>query len=303
MGKRFPQPGETIMAERLVRGPGGKGSNQAIAAARFGADTRLVARLGDDTAGWEALALYRQLDISTENIHMDATHPTGAAVILVNQAGENMISIAPGANLALSKADIESAMPCLQESSITGFQLESNLDVVSYGLRRIHEMGGITFLDPAPAQPLPRDLYASIDILKPNHMEAGLLSGLPVGNVEQAMAAGKWFLSCGVETVIITLGKLGTVLVTSDGNQHLPAPEVNVIDSTGAGDIFSGAFLASFASGKTLIEAIRFANTAAALSTEKYGVIDSIPEMENVLALVKECLLEESGNTSRIKEK
>lgn len=184
------------------------------------------------------------------------------------------------------------------ESVITGFQLENDLDVVSYGLRRIREMGGATFLDPAPAQPLPSEVYPCIDILKPNHVEASLLSGLPVNSVEQAKVAGEWFISCGVKIVIITLGRQGTVLVTMDGNRHLPSPEVSTVDSTGAGDIFSGAFLASHASGRPLVEAVRFANAAAALSTEKYGVLDSIPEWENVVDLVKESQCEDDGNIS-----
>jgi ribokinase len=283
VGNRFPQPGETVMADQLVRGSGGKGSNQAIAARRFGADTRL----GDDTAGKEALALYRRLGISTDNIWIDPFNSTGAAVILVNRGGENMISIAPGANMKLNREDIDAALPCLQESSIIGFQLENDLEVVSYGLRTVHEMGGMTFLDPAPAQPLPEDLYPYISILKPNNGESSLLSGLPVESVEQAMVAGEWFRARGVGTVIITLGKLGTVLVTADTSQYFPSPDVTPVDSTGAGDIFSGAFLASFAGGKPIPAAIRFANAAAALSTERYGVVDSIPTMESVLALLE----------------
>ena len=302
VGNRFPKPGETIMAERLVRGPGGKGSNQAIAAARFGANTRLVARLGNDTAGREALNLYHELGISTDYISTDDTQPTGAAVILVNHSGENMISIAPGANLTLGKADIDHALPSLQEFAIIGFQLESDLGVVSYGLRQVHEMGVTTFLDPAPAQPLPKEIYPCIDILKPNHTEASLLSGMPVGNVEQAVAAGEWFIYCGVTTVIITLGWQGTVMVFPGGNLHLPAPKVSTVDSTGAGDIFSGAFLASFASGMSLNEAVCFANAAAALSTERYGVIDSIPKTEQVLARLKNNQPEELVNATQLKE-
>jgi len=288
VGGRFPQPGETVKAERMVRGSGGKGSNQAIAAASYGAEVRLVARLGDDAAGREALALYHRLGISTVTTYIDPTYPTGAAVILVNLGGENMISIAPGANLQLSREDIDRALPNLQESAIAGFQFESNLEVVSYGLRRVHELGITTFLDPAPAQPLPERLYPFINILKPNGGEASLLSGLPVNGVEEAMTAGEWFRSCGVGTVIITLGRLGTVLVTADDRQHFPSPDVTPVDSTGAGDIFSGAFLASFAGGKPIPAAIRFANAAAALSTERYGVIDSIPTMESVLALLEQ---------------
>jgi len=281
----FPQPGETVMASRLVRGHGGKGSNQAIAAHHFGARTRLVARLGDDEIGQAAIVLYKQLGIDISYVCMDKEHPTGTAVILVNQTGQNMISIAPGANLFLDIHDINAACDNLKDISIVGFQLENNLEAVFHGLKLVHGKGVITFLDPAPAQHLPDDLYRHISILKPNISEASLLSGVPVTGVQDAMTAGNWFLRRGVHTVIITLGNQGTVLVSGQERRHFPTFEVTPVDATGAGDIFSGAFLASYAAGDSLYEAIHFANAAAALSTQKFGVIDSIPPVEKVLAL------------------
>ena len=281
-GERLPSSGETVIANEFVESGGGKGSNQAVAAARFGAETRFIGRIGDDSYGQYALDLYHRLGISTDSIQIDRTIHSGISIILIDRDGNNLISVAPGANLNLARQDIDDAQSILQASGIVGFQLENSHDTVFYALRRVHAWGIPTFLDPSPASPLPDDLYKCIDIIKPNESEASILTGISVTDVPSATAAGEWFLQRGVRTTLITLGRAGAVLVTADDKQHFAAPRVDARDTTGAGDIFSGGFLAVYARGQALANAIRFANHAAALSTTRLGVIESIPDREEV---------------------
>jgi ribokinase len=286
-GKRLPAAGETVAADSFVEGAGGKGSNQAIAAARFGARTTFVGRIGADGYGRYALDLYRRLGISTDLIAVDDSTHSGISIILIDRDGRNMISVALGANLRLSPADLDRALPAIKKSFAVGFQLENDLDTVIYGLRASREAGTLTFLDPAPATPLPDDVYPCVDIIKPNETEASILTGVEVRDVPSAAAAGAWFLERGVGTAIVTLGAGGVVLVQGEGFRHFPAHPVRAVDSTGAGDIFSGSFLAALSSGKAIEEAIDFANAAAALSTERIGVVESIPEPEEVARLLQ----------------
>ena len=286
-GQRLPGVGETITADRFVEGPGGKGSNQAVAAAMFGAKVKFVGRVGVDSYGKDALELYRRLGISTELITIDKSIHSGISVILIDADGRNMISVALGANLRLSKEDIDRAAGEIERSMLVGFQLENNLETVLYGIRRSHELGAMTFLDPAPAVKIPDDIYHSIDIIKPNETEASVLSGIKVTGIAEAEAAGAWFLKQGAGTAIITMGELGAVLVSRHAVKHYPAPKVQAIDSTGAGDIFSGALMSALAGGRTIEDAIPFANTAAALSTTRLGVIESIPSRDEVTNLLE----------------
>lgn len=168
---------------------------------------------------------------------------------------------------------------------IVGFQLENSLDVVSYGLRKAYAAGAVTLLDPAPAQPLPDELYPYISILKPNEHEAAILSGIPVTDAESAEKAGKWFLEKGVRTVIITLGSKGAVLVEKERQVFFPSMQVEAVDTTGAGDCFSGALMAGLSQGMELEDAIRFAHKAAAISTTRLGVIEALPSQEQIKEL------------------
>jgi len=281
-GKRLPKVGETVTADGFLIGAGGKGSNQAIAATRYGANIRFIGRVGADNYGKEALDLFRRVGISTEWITIDSSTPTGVSFILIDKKGKNMISVAHGANLHLSREDLDRALPTIKGSFITGFQLENNLEMVFYGIRRAHETGCLTFLDPAPAAKIPMEIYPCIDIIKPNETEAQFLTGREVKSPSDAEAAGAWFLDHGVGKVIVTLGEQGAVLVSPNQVRHFPAPQVHAIDSTGAGDIFSGSFLSAFSSGKSIEEAIQFAIIAATLSTKRFGVSGSIPDLEMV---------------------
>ena len=287
-GKILPKAGETIIADKFYESGGGKGSNQAVSASKMGAKTRFIGRVGSDNYGKDAFAMYDRLGICRDSIAVDNTIHTGISVILVDENGQNLISVVPGANYNLSKADIDAALESMRDSEIVGFQLENNPKIVAYGLEKVSALGIKTLLDPAPAAPLPEKLYQHIYCIKPNEHEAKVLTGIPVDGFDSACKAGEWFLNKGVKVAIITLGELGAVLVTKDGGKLFKAPRVTAIDTTGAGDCFSGALMAGLANGKTMEEAIVFANHAAALSVTKCGVIESIPSLDEVEAFMKE---------------
>lgn len=281
-GDRLPAVGETVIGTAFHEGGGGKGSNQAVAASRFGADTRFIGRIGKDKYGDDALAMYKRLGINADMIKVDTTIHSGISVILIDRDGRNLISVVPGANFKLSTADIDAAAKAFAPPCIAGFQLENNLEVIDYAIRRSHEWGAHTLLDPAPAQRLPDDLFPFIDYIKPNETEASMLTGLQVDGVSTAKKAGQWFLDRGVKTAIITLGQQGAVLVAGGKTDHFPAPQVDPLDTTGAGDVFSGALMTGLSKGRSVEESIVFANHAAALSVTRLGVIEAIPELAEV---------------------
>lgn len=282
-GKRMPVLGETIIGNEFIEGGGGKGSNQAVAAASFGADTNFVGMLGADKYAIDALNMYKKRGISIDRVKLVPGIQTGMSVMIIDDKGNNIISVVPGANYFLSTTDIDQEKELIQSSYIVGFQLENKHDVIFYGIRKSKEWGTLTFLDPAPGTPLPDDLYKSIDIIKPNETEATILTGIKVHDVNSAIAAGQWMVNKGVQKAIVTLGEKGAVLVTKDEATHFPAPKVEATDTTGAGDIFSGCFLAMYAEGKPLHEALKKAICAASLSTTKMGVIESIPTTEELI--------------------
>jgi ribokinase len=283
-GDRLPAAGETIIGNHFFEGGGGKGSNQAVAASILGGNTRFFGRIGFDKYGQDALAMYRRLGINADTIRVDPSIHTGISVILIDRYGQNLISVIPGANFNLSCDDIEGALNTLCDSCMVACQLENRLEVVEYALRRTHEMGVTTFLDPAPAQPLPESLYPCIDIIKPNETEATILTGIQVRGPASAEDAGRWFLARGVKTAIITMGEQGATLVTTEGARHYHPPKVKAVDATGAGDTFAGALLTAVAEGKPIEDAIGFANHAAAISTTRLGVTEAIPTRAEVLA-------------------
>lgn len=286
-GNKMPLIGETIIADQFHEGGGGKGSNQAVAAAKFKADVNFIGCLGADKYGINAIEMYKKMGIKTEMIKVSPCIHSGISIILIDSNGNNFISVAPGANLKLNKKDIDNESECIKNSFITGFQLENNHETVFYGIQKAKELGSLVFLDPAPALPLPDELYPYIDIVKPNETEASILTNFKVDNKESAFAAATMLIEKGIKTVIVTLGEKGAVLVNRKTKKYFPAPKVKAIDSTGAGDIFSGAFLSSYANDKSIEEAIEFAIFAASLATTKLGVIESIPTCEEVFKFIE----------------
>lgn len=287
-GKDIPKPGETLIGDTFTEGGGGKGSNQAVAAGKLGAQTLFVGCIGNDKYGKDALKMYDELKISTEYIGVDDGIHTGVSVIFIDEQGNNSIMVVPGANYHMTIEDIDAAVPAMEKSMIVGFQLENSLDVVLYGIKKAHDAGARTLLDPAPAQKLPDEIYPYISILKPNEHEATMLSGIEVTDEESAAKAGEWFTKKGVQTVIITLGSKGAVLVEKGNHTFFPGMKVDAVDTTGAGDCFSGALMAGLAEGMEMDEAIRFAHVAAAISTTNLGVVEALPSLEQVLSRLGE---------------
>lgn len=285
-GRKIPKVGETLIGDVFHEGGGGKGSNQAIAAALLGADVSFVGRIGTDKYGKDALALYDRMNISTNYITIDDTIHSGISVIFVDADGNNSIMVVPGANDNLSGEDIDNAAELFSGAGFVGFQLENKIDTVLYGIRRAHELGAVTLLDPAPAQKLPDDIYPCIDYIKPNEHEAATLTGINVVDAASAIEAGRWFLAHGVKHAVITLGGNGAVLVDSEGEFVYRAPEMDapVVDTTGAGDCFSGALLSKMAQGVSVKEAIPFALCAASLSTTRAGVVEALPSIDEANA-------------------
>ena len=281
-GQVMPGTGETVICDSFTEGGGGKGSNQAIACSKLGGSTRLVARIGGDKYGKDALDMYDRYGISVEGIIVDETIHTGMSVIIIDRQGNNMICVVPGANFNLSRADIDRNTELFSESYIVGFQLENNFDIVEYGLRKAHEAGARTLLDPAPARKIPEELMQYIYIMKPNEHEASLITGIEVTDYDSAENAGRWFIERGVNTAIITLGEKGCVLVKEGMSGRFSAPVVKAVDTTGAGDCFSGALMAAMANGAECDEAIKFANKAAAYTVQYTGVVEALPSLRDL---------------------
>ena len=288
-GATFPSPGETVIGTTFHQGGGGKGSNQALAAAKLGADVTFVGRIGDDDFGRFALRLYEASGVSTTHIARDEGTHSGVSVILIDASGRNLIMVVPGANFRLTRDDIDRAEAAFANSAVAGFQLETNIEIVEYAVARAAAAGARVLLDPAPARPLPDDLLAKLWCIKPNEHEASMVSGVEVVDVPAAVEAGRWFLSRGVKVALITLGERGAVLVTHDGRWHFSAPRVEAVDTTGAGDTFCGAFMATLAAGGSLHDAVRYANSAASVSVTRLGVVEAIPTHGEALAALPGC--------------
>ena len=282
MAERIPRPGETVLGTDFIIGPGGKGSNQAITVARLGGEVRLLTRIGDDMFGHEALRLFAREGLTQDTIIIDPQHHTGAGIITVDASGQNAISVALGANLALVPEDLNRVADTMLPRGILLVQLETPLETVCAAIRRAKESEMTTILNPAPAQPLPDELYPLIDLLTPNETEAEILTGIPVSDIESAIAAAGILLTRGVQHVVITLGAQGALWKHREGHTLIPPVLVHAIDTTGAGDVFSGAIAYALSCGKALENALEFASAAAAFSVTRTGVITAIPTHTDV---------------------
>ena len=282
IGTRIPKPGETILGDQFDMGPGGKGSNQAIAIARLGGDVVFLARIGDDIFGQDALKLFQREGIATDFIQVDKDAHTGVGIIFVNQEGQNAIGVAPGANYKITSADLDGSDHLFQNCPFLLMQLETPLPVVYHAIKKAKTAGATVILNPAPAQKIVPEYLPLIDILTPNESETEILTGQPVTDEQTAIKAARQLCSEGVKTVIVTMGAQGSVLVNQDKKQHFSAPAVKTIDTTGAGDAFNGALVYSLAQGKDLQEAIEFASKVGAYSVTTVGVVPGLPAMKDL---------------------
>jgi ribokinase len=278
--KRIPAPGETVIGGTFVLAAGGKGANQAVAAARMGAEVAFVAKVGADMFGDQAIAGYQREGINTDFVFRDAEHATGVALILVDANGENLISVASGANGFLSPGDIERAESVIAAADVVVTQLETPLDVLACAAKLAKKHGVPLILDPAPApdEALPVEILRDVTVIKPNENETERLTGLNVRDLASAQHAADQLLDLGVKAVIITLGSDGSLLVETPGKGiHIPSYQVDAIDTTAAGDAFSGALASGIGAGCTLQEAVKIATAVAALSVTRLGAQPSLP--------------------------
>lgn len=287
---RLPARGETVIGGRFSMAAGGKGANQAVAAARLGAEVTLLARVGRDGFGDDALASYAAQGINTGWVTRDTQLPTGVALILVNEQGENLISVASGANEALLPADIERAAELFHNSDMVLLQLETPIDTVACAARLAHRSGVRVMLDPAPAPltPLEASLLATIDYLKPNQQEAEQLTGITIGDSASALDAVRALVDGGVQAAIVTLGSGGACWAAhgqspgSFDTGMVGGHAVEAVDATAAGDAFSAALACALASGQPLEAAVRRANLAGALAATRIGAQPSLPTREEL---------------------
>jgi len=284
---RLPKPGETVLGGKFSMAAGGKGANQAVAAARAGGQVTFVARVGNDLFGRQALEGFLDDEIQTRFVSTDPNAASGIALIFVDETGENSIAVASGANAELSSTDIAHAKETITSAQILLLQLEVPKATVAAAIDLASQAGVPVILNPAPAQPLEEGILKRVSIITPNETEAELLTGIRiVDDASLAKAAGS-LLAAGVNTAIVTLGPRGAFIAQRGREQFIPSFQVDAVDTTAAGDVFNGALAVLLSEGKDLPVAVRFANAAAALSVTKLGAKPSAPhrtEIEEFLA-------------------
>ncbi len=285
--ERFPSAGETVVGSDLSIVPGGKGANQACAAALLGGNVKMIGQVGNDPFGPILIDSLARANVDVSCIQVSAT-ATGTASILVSASGENLIVISPGANGTLTPDAIAGRLAAIEPESILLTQLEVPLATTELCLRMARERKALTIFDPAPAQALPPELLASVDFLTPNQTEAALLLGSnrEIESYEDAEQASHELLARGPSVVILKLGRLGAVVATRDALYRVPGFAVKALDSTAAGDTFNGALAAALAEGRPLEQAIQFANAAGAISVTRHGAQSSIPHRAEVDAFL-----------------
>ena len=279
----LPRPGQTVLGGGFRTLPGGKGANQACAAGRLGGRVRMVGRVGEDVFGEQLRASLEAAGVDTRGVLATAGEPTGVALIFVEAGGQNQIVVASGSNGLLTPADVERGLAGI-EAGFLLLQLETPLETVQAAAALGRNLGATVVLDPAPARGLPDALLASVDCLTPNESEAMVLLGRREGTVTLAEAreVARALRGRGVRTVLLKLGDKGAFLDDGREARHFPAPTVQAVDATAAGDTFNGALAVALGEGRPLPEAIRFANTAAALSVTRLGAQASIPSRAEV---------------------
>lgn len=287
--RRMPAVGETIKGHAFHQIPGGKGANQAVAAARLGAQVTFIGRVGNDGFGAQSLRVLADEGIALSHVASAADTPTGTAGIFVSDDGDNSIVIAGGANDLVSVAQIDAAADAIGVAQLLICQLETPLPTVAHAIDLACRHGVPVILNPAPAQSLDDTLLRQVDFLVLNEIEASQLSGIEVADAASALDASRALLARGVSAVLLTMGEQGVHITTAGGHEHLPAIPVRVVDTTAAGDTFVGAFAVAVACGSSVRAACDEARHAAALTVTRLGAQSSIPHRAEVDAFMRNC--------------
>jgi ribokinase len=282
---RFPEPGETISGEDLQIIPGGKGANQAVAAARQGIAVAMTGRVGNDSFGPELIDNLQQNRVDAGHVQVDPESATGTAIIIVDEGGQNSIVLSPGGNGRVQAEDLENVP--FSSYQLLLLQLEIPVETVLAAARRAKESGLRVLLNPAPARSLPDELISLADFLVPNESELSLLTGEPVHDISSAERAARKLVGRGPRNVIVTLGANGALIVDDQGARHIPSFKVDAVDTTAAGDAFIGGFASALLQNQSLEECVRYGCACGALAATKFGAQPSLPtraEVEKLLA-------------------
>ena len=284
-GDEIPVPGKTVLGKKYIIGPGGKGSNQAIAASRAGGDVSFITKLGQDNYADMALKLYQEAGVNTQAVVLDSNLSTGAAGILINQqTGENAINVVPGAAATIDRKFIDDNLSIINNSKIFLAQLETSIDATMYALKLAKKNECTTILNPAPATNLPEDCFENVDFFTPNETEAGFFINQSIESEKDCQSAAKVFLDKGIKNILITLGEKGCFFKNNEEEFLIPAKKLSVpvVDTTGAGDAFNGAFTVALSKNKNYKEAIEFASLVAGISVTREGAANSMPTIEEI---------------------
>jgi ribokinase len=285
--QHIPRAGETVLGGEFLTAAGGKGANQAVAASRAGGRVSLIARLGSDILGDQAIAGFISDGIDISHIARERRLASGAALIFVARNGENSIAVAPGANGRLSPADVKKARALITEAKILLMQLETPLDTVHAAARLASSNGVSVILNPAPARMLPDSLLRQISILTPNESEAERLTGIRLTGIAAAKKAATKLRQRGVQTVILTLGAHGALIADEQPARLIRGFKVKAVDTTAAGDVFNGALAVALTEGRPIDQAVRIANAAAAISVTRWGAQPSAPTRRSIEKFLK----------------
>ena len=284
----MPNPGETIVGSEFYTAPGGKGGNQAVAAAKMGAEVHMVGRVGQDVFGPMLLDSMKGNGVNISRVSIDAGAPTGIALILLDSARQNHIVQVPGANKTNIETITDDAIAALNDADALMLQMETPLEVSLHAAQAARDLGIRIVWDPAPITSVPKEIYELADVLTPNQMEAEYLTGIPVSDIESAQKAGAVLMDTGVSIAIIKLGMLGAYYVSQKEEGHVGPFEVEQVESVAAGDAFGGALTVTLAEGMDLKKAVVYGCAAGALSITKVGVQDSLPTRSEVETLLQQ---------------
>ena len=280
-GERLPVPGETVTGGVFYMGPGGKGANQAVAAARLGGDVAFICKVGRDIFGDSALEGYKKEGIDITHA-MRSDKASGTALILVDDSGENCISVASGANGDLTPEDIDSVADVIRGAGFLILQLEIPAETVLRAAKIAHEAGVYVILNPAPAKKLPEEVFKYISLMTPNQTEAAFMSGIDVKDEASLEKAVEVLHGYGVKDVVVTLGSKGSLVLTGGKAEMIPSQKVKAVDATAAGDTFCGGLCVGLSEGLSLTDAARFATKAAAITVQRMGAQASIPTRDEI---------------------